>query len=83
MPKHLKKLEKLSTRIRECEAEMQNLKTLPYYTVFKQQAQQQKDLQQAGQRLEKLREKYSVYSRSLQLQPCNIPSEAKALNSVA
>lgn len=43
MTKHLKKLDKLDTLIRECEEELENIKTLPYYTLFKQQAQQTED----------------------------------------
>lgn len=57
---------KLLKRIRECEKQLDNLKTLPYYTLFKQQAEQQKDIAAVMKKLEKLREEYSVYSRSLQ-----------------
>jgi hypothetical protein len=43
MTKHIKKLEKLNERICECEKELENIKTLPYYTLFKQHAQQAED----------------------------------------
>lgn len=36
---------KLLKRIRKCEAKIENLKTLPYYTVFKLHGQQQKDIE--------------------------------------
>lgn len=58
---------KLLKRIRECEKQIDNLKTLPYYTLFKQQAEQQKDIAAVMKKLEKLRGKYSVISHSLQL----------------
>jgi len=58
---------KLLKRIRECEKQIDDLKTLPYYTLFKQQAEQQKDIAAVMRKLEKLREKYSVISHSLQL----------------
>lgn len=53
---------KLLERIRKCEKQIDNLKTLPYYTLFKQQTEQQNDIAAVMQKLEKLREEYSVYS---------------------
>jgi len=53
---------KLLKRIRKCEKQIDNLKTLPYYTLFKQQKEQQNDIAAVMRKLEKLREEYSVYS---------------------
>jgi predicted nucleic acid-binding Zn-ribbon protein len=62
-----KKLKKLKRLITEFEKELENLKTLPYYRLFKQETEQQKDIAAVTEKLEKLRAKYSVASRSLQL----------------
>lgn len=58
---------KLIRRISECEKQIDNLKTLPYYTLFNQQAEQQKDIAAVMRKLEKLREKLKVNNHSLQL----------------
>ena len=62
-----KSTKKLMKRIRECETELQTIKTLPYYSIFKQEGQRQKDIAAAEKKLEKLREKYSVSSGSYRL----------------
>ena len=58
---------KLLRKIRKYEQELENLKTLPYYRLFKQETEQQKDIAAVTEKLEKLRAKYSVASRRLQL----------------
>lgn len=45
---------KLKKRIRECEEEIQTIKTLPYYTIFKRYAEQERDLQEAQKKLQKI-----------------------------
>lgn len=62
-----KKPKKLLKRIRECEKQIENLKTLPYYTIFKQKAEQQQDIQAVTQKLEKLKQKYYTISRNVRL----------------
>jgi hypothetical protein len=49
--------DKLLKRIRKCEKKIENLKTLPYYTVFNQRAQQEKDIAKAEKKLFKLQGK--------------------------
>lgn len=44
---------KLLKKIRKCEKQIENLKTLPYYTVFNQRAQQEKDIAKAEKKLQK------------------------------
>jgi hypothetical protein len=61
-----KSTNKLLKRIRECETQIDNLKALPYYSIFKQEGQRQKDIAAVEKKLEKLHRKYSVYSRSRQ-----------------
>lgn len=51
---------KLLKKIRKCEAHIENLKTLPYYTVFKLHGQQQKDIEKAERKLLKLQSQYSA-----------------------
>jgi len=51
MPKSTNKLLK---RIRECEAQIDNLKTLPYYSIFKQEGQRQKDIAAVEKKLMRL-----------------------------
>lgn len=63
----IKSPKKLLKRIRECEKQIENLKTLPYYTLFKQKAEQQHDIQAATNKLEKLKQKYYTISRSVRL----------------
>jgi len=62
-----KKRKKLKRLITELGIELENLKTLPYYQLFNQQAEQQKDIAAVTEKLEKLRAKYSVISSRLQL----------------
>ncbi|WP_458844105.1 hypothetical protein [Flavobacterium hauense] len=45
---------KLKRRIRKCEQQIDNLKTLPYYTVFKLYGQQQKDIAKVERKLHSL-----------------------------
>lgn len=54
------KQKKLKKRIRECEEQIENLKTLPYYTIFNQRAQQQKDIAAVQEKLSSLQSQYSV-----------------------
>jgi hypothetical protein len=63
-----KSSKKLKKRIRKCEALIDNLKTLPYYTVFKLHGQQQKDIAKAEKKLSSLQSQFAVAvcSRSLQ-----------------
>ena len=58
---------KLLKSIHKYEKELENLKTLPYYRLFKQETEQQKDIAAVTEKLEKLRAKYSEASSSLQL----------------
>jgi len=62
-----KKRKKLKHLITELEKELENLKTLPYYQLFNQHAEQQKDIAAVTEKLEKLRAKYSAISSRLQL----------------
>jgi len=62
-----KKRKKLKRLITELGKELENLKTLPYYQLFNQQTEQQKDIAAVTEKLEKLRAKYAVISKSLQL----------------
>lgn len=41
-----KKHKRLRRLIRECEDEIQNLQTLPYYSLFNRQAEQEADLKE-------------------------------------
>lgn len=45
---------KLKRRIRECETQIDNLKTLPYYSIFKQEGQRQKDIAKVEKKLMRL-----------------------------
>ena len=45
---------KLKKHIRECEEEIETIKTLPYYTIFKRYAEQERDLQELQKKLERL-----------------------------
>jgi hypothetical protein len=57
---------KLKRRIRHCEAEIENIQTLPYYTLFNRESERAADLGAALRKLALVREKYSVFSRSKQ-----------------
>lgn len=46
--------EKLKHRIRECEQQIDNLKTLPYYSIFKQEGQRKRDIEKAEKKLMRL-----------------------------
>lgn len=50
---------KLKRRIRECEAEIANIRSLPYYTVFNRESEREADLKEAINKLAVIREKYS------------------------
>jgi hypothetical protein len=41
--------------ITECEAEIENIKTLPYYTIFNRLAEQEADLQKLEEKLKELK----------------------------
>ena len=53
---------KLKHRIRECEQQIDNLKTLPYYSIFKQEGQRQKDIEKAEKKLISLQSRLAVVS---------------------
>jgi hypothetical protein len=59
------KHQKLKKRIRECETQIDNLKTLPYYSIFKQEGQRQKDIAAVEKKLEKLQSQLAVAVGSL------------------
>lgn len=63
----------LLKKIRKCEAKIENLKTLPYYTVFKLYGQQQKDIEKAQRKLHNLRSQLAVSQSRVKLLPS--PSE--------
>ena len=63
----IKSPKKLLKRIRECEKQIENLKTLPYYTIFKQKTEQQQDIQAVTQKLEKLKQEYYAISQNIRL----------------
>ena len=46
---------KLQRRIRECEAEIETIKTLPYYRIFNRYGEQERDLRAVELKLEKLK----------------------------
>ena len=52
MKKKLKQLKRLNKFIRECEQEAATIRTLPYYRIFRQEAQQKADLFAVQLRLE-------------------------------
>jgi len=52
MKKKLKQLKRLNKFIRECEQEATTIRTLPYYRIFRQEAQQKADLFAVQLRLE-------------------------------
>ncbi|MFD2600768.1 hypothetical protein [Flavobacterium suzhouense] len=58
--------QKLLKKIRKQQALIENLKTLPFYTVFNQRTQQEKDIAKAEKKLHSLQAQYSVNSRSEQ-----------------
>lgn len=45
---------KLKRRIRECEAEIANISTLPYYTLFNRESERASDLEAAMRKLNSL-----------------------------
>ena len=50
---------KLKRRIRQYEAEIEHIRTLPYYTLFNRESERDADLQEAINKLAVIREKYS------------------------
>jgi len=68
-----KSTKKILKRIRKCEALIENLKTLPYYTVFKLHGQQQKDIAKAEKKLNSLQSQLAVSQPRVKLLPS--PSE--------
>jgi hypothetical protein len=70
---------KLKRRIRQCEAEIESIRTLPYYTLFNRESERAADLQEAVNKLAVIREKYSVVSRSRQelTQPYHRTSDSR------
>lgn len=53
-PNEGKELKKLKRRIRECEAEIANICTLPYYTIFNRESERAADLEAAMRKLNSL-----------------------------
>lgn len=45
---------KLNRRIRQCEAEIETIRTLPYYTLFNRESERAADLEQALRKLNSL-----------------------------
>ncbi len=54
------KKNKIKKRIRECEEEIENLKALPYYTIFNLQAEQEKDIAAVQEKLSSFQSQYSA-----------------------
>ncbi|MFP9098901.1 hypothetical protein ACLI09_07595 [Flavobacterium sp. RHBU_24] len=50
-PLGVRGLKKLKRRIRQCEAEIENIRTLPYYTLFNRESERAADLQKAINKL--------------------------------
>jgi hypothetical protein len=50
-----KKHKRLRRLIRECEDEIENLRTLPYYRIFKRQAEQEADLKELQLKIKSLK----------------------------
>lgn len=59
MKNKIKKRRRLIRLIRECEEEMQNISTLPYYTIFNKEAERTADLTVLQHRLTALKAKQS------------------------
>jgi hypothetical protein len=50
----------LKRSIRECEAEIENIKSLPYYSIFKRDAEQEADLRELYHKLEELQSQLAI-----------------------
>jgi len=60
-------MKKIKRRICECEQQINNIKALPYYTIFNRRAEQQADLKQLEEKLAYYKQKKEAKAASLSL----------------